>query len=537
MMRKYLLYLVLLLSSFGSLAQKRVQYSAKGKQEVVRKNGESIRYLIDDVVFTQDNTIVYCDSAVYQKRINQMMAYDHVKIINDSTTITSNSLFYEGNERMAQLRGNVLYQRGYQELITENLDYALDTEVAHYFSGGKLIDTTNILSSRLGYFYAQDDLAQFYHSVVLISPEFTLKTDTLRYNTITKVAYSTGPTEIINKDGTLIYANGGEFRTEISQTDIISGNIETPEYLLEGDQLFFDDLKKYYLGKGNVQLTSKDKNIILSGEEGYYDQNKKYSKIYGNAILKKIMELDTFYIAADTMITIESEYDSVRRILAYPDIRIFRTNLQGLADSAAYFISDSVITLFNDPILWTGKSQIFSDTILLFLTENTIERMDLRKNAFLITLDSVDNFNQIKGRTMNVFFQKNNLHHIDINGNCESIFHSMDQSDTLLLGINKMVTSNMTMRFLNNQIDNFTIYKNPEGRFIPPHEITEEDKILDGFNWMIDRRPTLEDIFIKPISIESPDTANLKKKAVELDSEEVLENKKKLQEVKSRSKG
>ena len=340
MMRKYLLYLVLLLSSFGSLAQKRVQYSAKGKQEVVRKNGESIRYLIDDVVFTQDNTIVYCDSAVYQKRINQMMAYDHVKIINDSTTITSNSLFYEGNERMAQLRGNVLYQRGYQELITENFDYALDTEVAHYFSGGKFIDTTNILSSRLGYFYAQDYLAQFYHSVVLISPEFTLKTDTLRYNTITKVAYSTGPTEIINKDGTLIYANGGEFRTEISQTDIISGNIETPEYLLEGDQLFFYDLKKYYLGKGNVQLTSKDKNIILSGEEGYYDQNKKYSKIYGNAILKKIMELDTFYIAADTMITIESEYDSVRRILAYPDIRIFRTNLQGLADSAAYFISD-----------------------------------------------------------------------------------------------------------------------------------------------------------------------------------------------------
>ena len=118
------------------------------------------------------------------------------------------------------------------------------------------------------------------------------------------------------------------------------------------------------------------------------------------------MELDTFYIAADTMITIESEYDSVIRILAYPDIRIFRTNLQGLADSAAYFISDSVITLYNDPILCTGKSQIFSDTILLFLTENTIERMDLRKNAFLITLDSVDNFNQIKGRTMNVFFSK-----------------------------------------------------------------------------------------------------------------------------------
>ena len=125
--------------------------------------------------------------------------------------------------------------------------------------------------------------------------------------------------------------------------------------------------------------------------------------------------------------------------------------------------------------------------------------MDLKKNAFLISKDSVGNFNQIKGRIMNIYFQDENLNYIDINGNCESLFHSMDETDTILLGINKMLTSNMTIRFLNNQIHNFTLYKSPEGRFTPPHMIMETDKTLDNFNWIIDRRPSLQDIFTKPV--------------------------------------
>ena len=535
-MRNYLILLMLLFLSLASMAQKRIKYTAKGKQEVVRKVGQSIRYLIDSVVFVQKETTVYCDSAIYIKAENQMRAYDHVKIINDSTVVTSDRLLYQGEDRIAQLREDVIYKRGYQELYTDHLDYSLDTEIAYYYNGGQLIDTTNILSSKLGYFYAKENIARFYQSVVLQSPEFTLKTDTLRYNTLTKIAYSFGPTKIINKEGTMIYADGGEFRTEISQTEISSGNIETSEYILDGDKLFFDDFNQFYLGEGNVKLTSKENNLILIGDEGYHDKVNGYSKIYGNAIMKKIMKLDTFYIAADTMMAIESEYDSVRRILAYPDIRIFKMNVQGIADSSAYFLADSIIMLYRNPVLWTGKNQVLSDTIAVFLNDSSIEKMDLKRNAFLITQDSVSNFNQIKGRLMNIYFFKKRLNYIDINGNCESLFHSMDETDTVLLGINKMLTSNMTIRFLNNQINNFTLYKSPEGRFLPPHMITEADKTLDDFNWMIDRRPSLQDIFVKPIFDDVLVPSNNLEEKVKPDEQEREENKKKLQERKKGKK-
>ncbi|MAJ51011.1 MAG: Organic solvent tolerance protein OstA [Flammeovirgaceae bacterium] len=531
-MRNYHILLTLLLCSLASTAQKRIKYTAKGKQEVVRKKGQSIRYLIDSVVFVQKETTVYCDSAIYLKAENQMKAYDHVKIINDSTVVTSNRLLYQGEDRMAQLREEVVYKRGFQELYTDNLNYSLDTEVAYYFKGGQLIDTTNILSSTLGYFYAKENIARFYQSVVLVSPEFTLRTDTLRYNTLSKIAYSFGPTEIINKEGTIIYAHGGEFRTEISQTEISSGNIETSEYILDGDKLFFDDFNEYYLGEGNVKLTSKENNVILIGDEGYHDKVNGFSKIYGNAIMKKIMQLDTFYIAADTMVAIESEFDSVRRILAYPDIRIFKMNFQGIADSSAYFLSDSIIMLYQNPVLWTGENQVLSDTIVIHVSDSSIEKMDLKRNAFLITKDSVSNFNQIKGRLMNIYFLDKSLNYIDINGNCESLFHSMDDTDTVLLGINKMLTSNMTIRFLNNQIHNFTLYKSPEGQFLPPHKITDKDKKLDDFNWMIDRRPSLQDIFVKPVYNKISVPINDNDGKVKPNKQEIEENRKKLQEAK-----
>ncbi len=531
-MQNYLLLITILLISLTSTAQKRFKYTAKGKQEVVRKKGQSIRYLIDSVVFVQKETTVYCDSAIYKRARNQLKAYGNVKITNDSTVVKSDRLVYFGDDRVTQLREDVIYKRGFQELYTDHLDYNLDSEIAYYFDGGQLIDTTNILSSILGYFYAKENIARFYQSVVLTSPDFTLKTDTLRYNTLSKIAYSFGPTEITNKEGITIYANGGEFRTEINQTEISSGNVETSEYVLNGEKLFFDDFRQYYLGEGKVKLTSKEDNIILFGDEGYHDKGNGFSKIYGNAIMKKIMQLDTFYIAADTMVAIESEYDSARRILAYPDIRIFKMNVQGIADSTAYFLADSVIILYQNPILWTGENQVLSDTIAIHLSDSSVEKMDLKRNAFLISKDSVSNFNQIKGRLMNIYFQDEKLNYIDINGNCESLFHSMDETDTILLGINKMLTSNMTIRFLNNQIHDFTLYKSPEGRFIPPHMITETDKTLDNFNWIIDRRPSLQDIFTKPVYDELLVPVHDYDINVKSDKQEIEENRKNRKERK-----
>lgn len=437
-----------------------------------------------------------------------MEAYGRVRIVDDSVVITSRKLFYDGNERKARLRENVIYTRGERRLYTDFLDYDLETEVAEYFNNGRLVDTTNTLTSKIGYFYAQQNYALFWKDVVLTAPDYVLEADTLRYNTITKVAYTYGPTEVTSSDGTILYSQGSEFRTVIDQSQFVSGNIETEDYTLYGDELFFDDLRKYYKAIGHVQLVAKDNDIIITGEEGYYDKQNGISKVFGNPLMKRIFNADTtfispetyqvvadtFYVAADTMVSIESEYDSAKRILAYKDVKIFKEGLQGIADSISYFLADSIIYFYDDPVMWNEKNQIEADTIFLEVSNNEIKTMHMIDNSFLTQEDTITNYNQIKGRNMIADFENNQIKIIDVDGNGELLYYALEEGDSAVMGLNKLFTSKMRMRFQDKKLINFSAYKNPDAQFIPPHELTAEIQKLDGFNWRIIERPTLFDV-------------------------------------------
>ncbi|MFH6982095.1 OstA-like protein [Marinoscillum luteum] len=493
---QYYIFLVIILClSTVAQAQKgeRIKYKAE-ELEYGKKKDESYRKLTGDVVFTQKSTTVYCDTSYFYKKRNVMEATGHVRIVDDSTTITSRQLVYEGDERMAKLRQNVVYLRGERELYTDFLDYDLEGEIAHYFNKGKLIDTTNVLTSEIGYYFAKDEFAQFYKNVVLTSPDFVLKTDTLRYNTLTKVAYTYGPTQITSDDGTVLHAKGGEFRTVVDESDFVKGSIETRDYYLEGDELYFDDGEKYYKAVFNVKMTAKDEDVIITGDEGYYDRRNGISKVYGRPLMKRILEADTLYLAADTLVAIESKYDSARRILAYKNVKIYKEGLQGIADSMAYFNEDSVIFFYGDPVMWNNQNQITADTINLEISEDEMKRMNLRSDAFLVSEDSIENYNQIKGRNMIAHFVDNQIDRINVNGNGEILYFALEEGDSVLMGMNKIFCASMQIRFKEQKLSSFSVYTNPEAQFIPPHELTEEMQYLTNFAWRETERPTLFEI-------------------------------------------
>lgn len=492
------LFFLMLFSFLSSKGQKvdRIKYKADKLVEF-RKKGKKIRRLVGNVVFAQESSTMYCDSSLYYVKENVMEAFGKVKIVDDSVTITSKKLIYDGDTRDAKLRENVVYRKGEQKLVTDYLDYNMDTEIGNYTNKATLSDNTNILKSDIGYFYGLQDYALFWSNVILDAPDYVLEADTLRYNTITKVAKTPGNTIITTEDETILHADGGEFRTEMDQSDFISGNIETVDYYMEADELFFDDLKKYYDATGNVILTAKNDDIIITGDEGYNDDKNKISKVYGNAVMRRILEEDTLYLSADTLVSIESDYDSLKRILAYPNVKVWRFNLQGLADSAAYFLQDSLLYFYSDPIFWTAKNQISGDTVVVEITENDIKKMFLNKNAFLASEDTLVQYNQVKGRNMEAVFKESVIDKIYVNGNGESVYYVNDENDPadiFLLGMNRILCSNMTIRFVSEEVDNISFYTKPEAKFIPPNELSADIQRLKGFSWRIAERPSLEEV-------------------------------------------
>jgi len=495
---KYIWLLLLVLHiSMPVSGQRKVQLENADEYEGGRKDGKRYNKFMGNVHFIQGSTEIWCDSAFFYKKENTLEAYGHVRIFDmiDSVNITARRLEYDGDSKFANLRENVIYKEDSILLTTDFLDYDIFTRSAIYFNGGKIDDGENILTSRKGYYDAPAKTMAFKRNVILENPENTLKTDSLFYDMVTKIAITLGPTDIISSDGSEIHTNiGGTFNMRVNRTTIAAGVIETASYILKGDELFNDRGNGSNSARGNVYMYSKEDNIIITGESADNYETEGITRIYGHPLMKKVFEQDTLYLSADTLISIEDSLDANNRMLAFHNVQFFRNDLQGKSDSLAYILADSVLHLYNDPVLWSEGNQIEADSIYIVFKNNQISTLNLIDNSFMILQDSIENFNQLKGKIMTGFFKNNDIQRLEVLGNSESLFYALDEKDNSLVGINKTLCSNMTIRFSDNRAKDISFYVDVESTFIPPHELEEPDTRLKGFNWRAQERPKLTDL-------------------------------------------
>ena len=125
--------------------------------------------------------------------------------------------------------------------------------------------------------------------------------------------------------------------------------------------------------------------------------------------------------------------------------------------------------------------------------------------AFIISRDRTGTFDQIKGKNMRGFFRDNQLHRIDVMGNAETIYF-VREDDGAMIGINKLVSSNMSIVMEERKVAKIIYYNQPEGKMYPEQELGDAEKQLKGFEWQDRERPaSKEDIFIKRGEGEPPD--------------------------------
>lgn len=497
-MRILYLALFLLIVLTPAIAQRTVQLQ-KGAGQLIGgiKNGERIERVIDNVVFVQGTTTIYCDSAWFYRSKNRVEAFGHVRIVEgDSITITASRLEYDGNTKTAKLRNNVVFTKlATAKLYTNYLDYDRVLNQALYFNGGKLVDSINELTSRKGYYNANNNLASFKKDVKVSNPDYTMTADSLQYNSKTKDIYFVSKTTVINRDSSSSVFEAGRYNTISKTSDLQQGMAQTQSYELKGKSYDIDDKRKIYKVRGDIVMTYKDENLVIYGQACDYYRSKGIAKVYNGAYVAKVTDAgDTLFMAADTLVSIDSSDPSMKRLLAYNNVKIFKNDLQGIADSLEYRSYDSTLYFYQGPVLWSDGNQMTADSISMLIEKNTISKIYMIANAFIISKDSLTNFNQIKGRNMTAQFKNQKLNRVLIDGNGESLYFALDEKTNSLTGMNKTICSNMVIRFKDSRVDNVSFYVKPEADFIPPHELQEEQKKLEGFTWKESQKPVKQDI-------------------------------------------
>ncbi|MDA3930698.1 MAG: LPS export ABC transporter periplasmic protein LptC, partial [Prolixibacteraceae bacterium] len=315
---------------------------------------ENAKRLVGNVILSHNNMIMKCDSAWAYTTTNSVDAFGNVHIIsNDTLNLWAEFINYNGNTSFAYARKNVKLEDPSLTLFTDSLDFDMNEEIGYYNFGGKIIDSTNVLNSKIGRYYSKTSTVHFIENVRLKNEDYTLRTDTLLYNTNTEIVSFDGPTRIIG-DSTNIYSTLGWFNTKTQESELNENStIRRGETQLQGDYIHYNDANKEGIAKGNVVINDYEKQMIIAGNNAIYDDFDQYAIVTDSAMWVQYYEDDSLFLHADTLYTIpDTSMAGQKMLIAYNNVRFFRSDMQGISDSLIYFSKDSTIQLFSDPVIW-----------------------------------------------------------------------------------------------------------------------------------------------------------------------------------------
>lgn len=392
-MRKYLLFLLFVGYSLSSVAQQvtRVELLQSESFIGLKRNGENTNKVIKPV-FQQDNATLTCDSAYFYLTKNSFEAFGNVHINQaDTVNIYSDNLNYDGNTKTAVLTNNVRLTDNQAVLTTNNLIYNLGTRIGRYENGGKIVNGNNTLTSQNGYYFTQNKDAYFRYNVEVKSPQVLIKSDTLKYNTISKIAYFFGPTNIYGKTDTL-YTENGQYNTKNDQASFGKKNLYTQNSKsLKGDSLFYDGKLGYGRAVKNIIFTDTAQKIELRGDLGLYKKKDESITVTKNAYViflteKDSVTKDSIWLTADTlksMVLRKMDLYQLRESIRLATMEGGAKADSLKSDSTANETEESLLPpLFNTDSLATD-STLTDSTRVAFLKDSLLARQTFLKDSVL----------------------------------------------------------------------------------------------------------------------------------------------------------
>ena len=523
-------------SSFGQEAPKIIEIIQAGgsTQDQAKFPGANILVKRKDVRvhLLHEGALIKSDLSYFYPQKNFFKAKGSVVFTQgDTLKMTCDYLEYDGNLKLAIAWGEVFLERPDMNLKTDTLYLDRLNSKAYYNSQGVILDEKSKLTSNRGIYFMDQKKYRFISNVKIENPEYDLKSQQLDYFTELNKAYFYGPTTIIGEDYD-IYCEKGAYETKIQK-----GNFQKNAIILynnkeiRGDSLYFENERNYAAGTNNVSIIDTLNKSVINGHYGEIFKAKDSAIITRRAIARNIIDNDSLFIHADTLIATGPDEERILR--AYYGVKIFKSDLRGKSDSLHLNQKTGLIKLlklplskiekrtFNisqkngrNPVLWFGRSQMSGDEI--FLTSNIktkkLDSLKIIGNSWIIEKDSINDegFNQIKGGILNGSFTDGKLKDIEIIKNTEVIYYMYSDDKSELIGVDQTTCSRLTMVTANNQIEDITFYVSPDGDLFPEKDLPTNERILEGFIWREEERPNeIDDLFSEEDNLYVPREINV----------------------------
>ncbi|MDD6149294.1 MAG: OstA-like protein [Bacteroides sp.] len=485
---------------------------------------------IDDVNMFTDSIFVKSTTMEYNASTNKATFGYATDAWHDDNMLSSNAGWYDRNKEIFLFNKSVHGMSDTQEGWADSLFYFRNTKDIELLGNAQVTDTTRDMSALAGKMHYTDSLSQLKMTrkpaVIGVVKEKESAPDTVYFGADTLIARmqmmfqvnaaeqanSKARVEALSTDAVQSYRQraakeAAEAAAKAAENDPNrpkpkkgANKSETAEASDADVDVASGKADEIPLGKPEAASKSaaikpadisQDADTVVVKSDSVSVATDSLSM----AADSLSMPTDSLSVPADSLavgtdsLAVNNDSTKVNFITALKNVKIFKSDFQIACDSLEYSGLDSLVRLYQKPLVWNeGRRQYSADSLYAVIRNNSLQKASLMSNAFIIVQEDSLCFDQIRAAEMLAYFDTTGaLTRFDALGDANAVFYL--QEDSVYATVNKSEAKMLYATFKDGDLDRVYYFDTAKNDGYPVAQMTREERVLKGFNWLPDKRP------------------------------------------------
>ena len=469
----------------------------------------------DNVNMFTDSVFVKTTNLVYDSARNKASFGFGTDAWSEDNMLSSNAGWYDRNREIFLFRRDVHGMSDTQEGWADSLFYYRPTGDIELLGNAQVTDTTRDMSAVAGRMLYTDSLSRLVMTrepaVIGVVKSETAPPDSVYFGADSIVAQSLMMFQIEDA-----VKSAAKSRLEDLSVDAVQNYrqkaakeaAEAAAKAAENDPNRPKGGKKGGADKveGDVKAPkggAVDKGIDPNAAAAGLDSKPVGTDSLATGLDSLAVGLDSLAVGADSLASatdslavqkdsIPEPLDSTKIsfITAVKNVKLYKSDIQIACDSLVYNDLDSLVRMYERPVVWNESNRQYSaDSLFAVLKNQSLQKASLMSNAFIIIKEDTLCYDQIRATEMLAYFDTTGaLSRFDAMGDANAIFYL--QEDSVYATVNKSEAKMLSAHFKNGDIDRVYYFESAKNDGYPVAQMTSEERVLKGFSWQPELRPS-----------------------------------------------
>lgn len=469
----------------------------------------------DNVNMFTDSVFVKTTNLVYDSARNKASFGFGTDAWSEDNMLSSNAGWYDRNREIFLFRQDVHGMSDTQEGWADSLFYYRSTGDIELLGNAQVTDTTRDMSAVAGRMLYTDSLSRLVMTrepaVIGVVKSETAPPDSVYFGADSIVAQSLMMFQIEDAVKSAAKSRLEDLSVDAVQNYRQKAAKEAAEAAAKAAENDPNRPKGGKIGgadkvEGDVKAPkggAVDKGIDPNAAAAGLDSKPAGTDSSATGLDSLAVGLDSLAVGADSLASatdslavqkdsIPEPLDSTKIsfITAVKNVKLYKSDIQIACDSLAYNDLDSLVRMYERPVVWNESNRQYSaDSLFAVLKNQSLQKASLMSNAFIIIKEDTLCYDQIRATEMLAYFDTTGaLSRFDAMGDANAIFYL--QEDSVYATVNKSEAKMLSAYFKNGDIDRVYYFESAKNDGYPVAQMTSEERVLKGFSWQPELRPS-----------------------------------------------